>query len=61
MNYDFLHIGLVGIYNYKEFWKNADNIIENKPLDSTIGDVDVLKKLYLIIILKSLIVKIGLI
>ena len=45
MNYDFLHIGLVGIYNYKEFWKNADNIIENKPLDSTIGDVDVLKKI----------------
>ncbi len=45
MNYDYLHMGLIGVNNYIDFWKNADLIINNKPKDSTLGDVDVLKKI----------------
>ena len=45
MNFDCLHMGLVGIFDYKYFWKNAYSIIKNHPNDSTLGDVDVLKQI----------------
>jgi len=44
MNYDLVHVGLIGIFNYKEFWSIAEEILKNDPLNSSLGDVDVLKK-----------------
>jgi thiamine kinase-like enzyme len=42
MNFDFIHIGLIGIYNYKLFWATAKNILDKNPKDQTLGDVNVL-------------------
>jgi NDP-sugar pyrophosphorylase family protein len=44
MNYDLIHVGLIGIFNYEEFWSIAEKILKNDPLNSTLGDVDVLKE-----------------
>ena len=44
MNYDLIHVGLIGIFNYKEFWSIAKETLNNDPLNSSLGDVDVLKK-----------------
>ena len=44
MNYDLIHIGLIGIFNFKEFWSIAEETLKNDHLNSTLGDVDVLKK-----------------
>ena len=40
---DSLHVGLVGINDYKVFWEKADEILQNNLTDSSIGDVNVLK------------------
>jgi NDP-sugar pyrophosphorylase family protein len=45
INYDFIHIGLVGIKDYKIFWKTAEKIITDLPNDQTLGDVNVLQKI----------------
>lgn len=42
---DYLHIGLVGINDYKEFWESAENILKLRKNDTSLGDVDVLRKL----------------
>jgi len=39
---DYLHIGLVGIKDFKGFWLKADEIYETRCKDTTIGDVEVL-------------------
>ena len=44
MNFDLLHTGLIGINNFKRFWEIANKINIEKPTDSTLGDVDVLKQ-----------------
>ena len=47
INPDFLHIGLVGIYNYKSFWDLAVNFLIENNYKSTCNDVEVLKKMIL--------------
>jgi len=44
MNFDLLHTGLIGINDFKRFWEIANKINIEKPTDSTLGDVDVLKQ-----------------
>ncbi len=41
---DFLHIGVVGINNYKLFWNIADEVLKEKNFNSSLSDVDVLRK-----------------
>lgn len=45
LNPDFLHIGLVGINDYKLFWEIADKILIEKNYRSSLGDVDVLQQM----------------
>jgi thiamine kinase-like enzyme len=45
INSDFLHVGLVGIHDYVAFWKKAEEVLQKRSSDSSIGDVDVLKEL----------------
>ena len=33
MNFDLIHVGLIGIFDYKEFWSIAENF-ENDSLNS---------------------------
>ncbi len=42
---DFLHVGLIGVSEYKLFWLTAEKIIKEKSGDQSIGDVNVLKEL----------------
>ena len=44
MNFDLIHVGLIGIFDYKEFWSIAEKILKNDSLNSSLGDVDVLKE-----------------
>jgi dTDP-glucose pyrophosphorylase len=44
MSPDYLHIGIVGIKNFKLFWQIASEILLQKNTDSTLSDVDVLKE-----------------
>jgi dTDP-glucose pyrophosphorylase/thiamine kinase-like enzyme len=42
---DLLHIGLVGIHDYKLFWSIVDDVLIEKKYASSLGDVDVLMKM----------------
>ena len=44
---DFLHVGIVGIYNYKLFWELTDNVLKSNNYNNSLSDVDVLKKFIL--------------
>ena len=43
INFDLIHIGLIGIYDFKSFWSIANKILKEEPNNQTLGDVDVLK------------------
>jgi choline kinase len=45
INCDYLHVGLLGIYDHKNFWEIAEKIYNQKSNDNTIGDVDILKEM----------------
>ena len=45
INSDFLHVGLLGIHEFEDFWAKVDEILAKRGDDLTIGDVDVLKEL----------------
>ena len=45
LNFDYSYIGLCGIKDYKEFWKNLENILSNSPLDNTLSDVHVINEI----------------
>jgi len=45
LNPDFLHIGLVGIYDFKLFWEIVQSTLEEEKFAFHLGDVDVLKKM----------------
>jgi len=45
LNPDFLHIGLVGINDYKIFWDLVDVTLKEQNFAFHLGDVDVLKKM----------------
>ncbi len=42
LNPDFLHIGLVGVNDYKEFWKCAQKLLVSHPDREDLSDVDIL-------------------
>lgn len=46
LNPDYLHIGLIGIKNYQEFWSKLENGYKNNPLDSTLNDVSALNGMF---------------
>jgi NDP-sugar pyrophosphorylase family protein len=45
INCDYLHVGVVGINDFNPFWKFANEVLKNKPNDTSLGDVDILKHL----------------
>jgi dTDP-glucose pyrophosphorylase len=45
IDYDYLHIGLVGIKDYEKFWEVLEGLCTTDPLNSALGDVPVLEKL----------------
>ena len=47
INPDFLHIGIVGIYDYKLFWNEAFKTLMDNNYKNSSNDVDVLKTLIL--------------
>lgn len=44
---DFLHVGIVGIYNFKLFWEIADNVLNSQNYATSLNDVDVLSQMIL--------------
>lgn len=42
---DFLHIGLVGIRDYKVFWKKLRHLLAKSPRDTALGDVPTLREM----------------
>ena len=45
INPDFIHIGVVFIYNHKEFWKTASEIYNENQELSSLNDVSVINKM----------------
>lgn len=43
INCDYLHVGIVGVNDFNEFWHTAEELLLKNPKDTTLGDVDVLK------------------
>ncbi|HYV33983.1 MAG TPA: hypothetical protein VE973_04010, partial [Candidatus Limnocylindria bacterium] len=44
-DYDYIHIGLVGIKDYEKFWAALEEIYKENPENPALGDVPVLQKL----------------
>jgi NDP-sugar pyrophosphorylase family protein len=42
---DYLHVGIVGINDFKTFWEKAEDLLNENPSDTTLGDVDILKRI----------------
>jgi NDP-sugar pyrophosphorylase family protein len=42
MEFDYLHIGLIGIFDYKLFWETLKDTYEKNPLDSSLNDLTIL-------------------
>jgi len=45
LDFDFLHIGLVGIHNYAEFWKSLNYLYTQNPSDSTLNDCQAINQM----------------
>jgi len=44
-NPDYLHVGWVGINNFKEFWKQANLLLKESSQNESLGDVEVIRKM----------------
>ena len=44
-DYDYIHIGLVGIKDYEKFWAALEELYNKDPNNNSLGDVPVLQKL----------------
>ena len=44
MSPDYLHVGILGVNNYKLFWDIADKVLKEKEFSSSLSDVDVLNR-----------------
>ena len=44
-HFDSIHIGMIGIHDYERFWKTADELYGNDPMNSALGDVPVVEKM----------------
>jgi len=42
---DFLHIGLVGVQEYKSFWERLKELYKKNPANSALNDVEVISKM----------------
>ncbi len=42
INSDYLHVGIVGINDFKTFWETAEEILKKNRNDTTLGDVNIL-------------------
>ena len=42
IDFDYIHIGLVGIYDYQNFWKTLEQLYKTDPNDQTLNDCRVL-------------------
>ncbi|MCF7871716.1 hypothetical protein K9L97_01660 [Candidatus Woesearchaeota archaeon] len=38
-DYDYIHIGLVGISDFSTFWKSLESVYKNNPEDSSLNDI----------------------
>lgn len=47
MDFDYLHIGLIGIYDYKLFWDTLNDLYTLNPDDGNLNDLVVLQKMKL--------------
>jgi NDP-sugar pyrophosphorylase family protein len=45
MDYDFIHIGLVGIRDYAKYWDILEKLIKNDPNDATLNDCQVITEM----------------
>jgi choline kinase len=45
MQFDFLHIGLIGVSDFSDFWATLRNIYDSNPNDSSLNDLAVLTKM----------------
>ncbi len=45
LDFDSLYIGLAGVYNYKEFFENAQILYDRDPNNSQLTDIDITPKL----------------
>lgn len=45
VEFDYLHIGLVGIFDYAAFWSSLDQVLIDRYEDSTLNDLSVLQKM----------------
>ncbi|MBI2453305.1 hypothetical protein HYV56_01235 [Candidatus Peregrinibacteria bacterium] len=45
LEFDFLHIGLVGINDFKNFWKILEGLLKENPLDSSLNDCKVINNM----------------
>jgi choline kinase len=44
-NFDYLYIGVAGIYSYSDFWKALSEAHKENPLDSTLNDITAIQYL----------------
>lgn len=42
IDFDYIHIGLVGIHDYKEFWKDLESLYKSNPGDESLNDCRVI-------------------
>lgn len=45
MQYDYLHIGLIGVYDFFDFWTTLREIYESNPNNGSLNDLTVLSKM----------------
>lgn len=45
MQFDFLHIGLIGVFDFSDFWATLREIYESNPNDSSLNDLAVLTRM----------------
>lgn len=45
INADFIHIGLIGVYDYKKFWKTLEELIRAHPDNTSLNDCQVLTRM----------------
>ncbi len=43
--FDFIHIGLIGIHSYKDFWFKLEQLVNNEPGNKELNDVTVINEM----------------
>jgi NDP-sugar pyrophosphorylase family protein len=45
-NFDYIHIGLVGIHNYADFWRHMGDLYRENPHDEALNDTFALNRMF---------------